>query len=77
MDSVCSNSLHTPCIQTNDFLQDAHDFPQDRQNTYDDLISYPTAFDDLQDFSHTLQENLKAAAQLQPLPRVSHTYLSN
>ena len=49
----------TPCVQTSphplyDLLQDIHEFPQDMQNTYDDLLSYPSTSDDMRALSRTL-----------------------
>ena len=73
MDPVYPNSLHTPCVHTNDLLQDTNDFPQDNKNTYYDLISYPSVPDDLWALSHTLLENPKAARVWESAFRSSDT----
>lgn len=73
MDSVCFNSLHTPCIQTNDLLQDTDDDPQANQSTYNNLTNYPSATDEMEAFSRTLREKMKATTRA----RVSYPHLSN
>jgi hypothetical protein len=40
MDSVCSNTVNTPYIQTTDLPQDTDLYLQDSQDPYDDLLSY-------------------------------------
>jgi len=54
-------------------LQDTDNSLQDEENTYGDLLSYPSASEELLDISLTLREKLQAAA----CSRVSYPHLSN
>lgn len=77
MDSVCSNSVHTPCIRSTDLLKDTNDFLQLDEDPYGDLLSYPSTSDDIWALSRNLRGGLQDSVQNEPLPRVSHVHRSN